>query len=166
MTGVSEEQPQDTFSLFLRHMSNGDYPDADTQSNSINKKSERPNSCESGPFQRCARRAYSLALARRSSSSRLTPSIVSISDPGRYPASPYPSPFRSTRKPDSVPPSSFGFSVRAPLVLRLSFSIVGQARTPLTCALFLDASITSESFASVHGLRKPRNFGSSNPASF
>jgi hypothetical protein len=26
MTKVSEEQPQDTFSLFLRHMSIGDYP--------------------------------------------------------------------------------------------------------------------------------------------
>jgi hypothetical protein len=30
MTKVSEEQPQDTFSLFLRHMSMGDYPDVDT----------------------------------------------------------------------------------------------------------------------------------------
>ncbi len=26
MKKVSEEQPPDTFSLFLRHMSNGDYP--------------------------------------------------------------------------------------------------------------------------------------------
>jgi hypothetical protein len=30
MTKVSEEQPRDTFSLFLRLMSIGDYPDVDT----------------------------------------------------------------------------------------------------------------------------------------
>src|ERR1700683_238164 len=111
MTKVSEEQPRDTFSLFLRLMSIGDWllKDIRDKAGAAPKEKRKAEPLRARPIPKMRRQRLFLGLSEEivqfaiDAIHRLNQAIQGAIQRGL-------NPFRSTRKPDSAPPSSFGFS--------------------------------------------------------